>query len=38
MILNIARLEKQARKELQPKKAFELVQKINQLKQELKDS
>jgi hypothetical protein len=38
LILNIARLEKQARKELQPKKAFELVQKINQLKQELKDS
>lgn len=38
LILNIARLEKQARKELQPKKAFELVQKINQFKQELKDS
>ncbi|OCG61824.1 DUF4391 domain-containing protein [Gilliamella sp. GillExp13] len=38
LILNIARLEKKARKELQPKKAFELVQKINQLKQELKDS
>lgn len=38
LILNIARLEKQARKELQPKKVFELVQKINQLKQELKDS
>ena len=38
LILNIARLEKQARKELQPKKAFELVKKINQLKQELKDS
>ncbi|NUE66101.1 DUF4391 domain-containing protein [Snodgrassella sp. ESL0253] len=37
LILNIAHLEKQARKELQPKKAFELVQKINQLKQELKD-
>lgn len=31
----IARLEKQARKETQPKKKFELVQKINKLKAEV---
>ena len=31
----IAKLEKQARAEKQPKKKFELVQKINQFKKEL---
>lgn len=37
LVLGIKRLEKQARKELQPKKIFDLVQKINRLKKELED-
>ena len=35
ILKEIARLEAQARKEKQPKKKFELVQKINQLKQDI---
>ncbi|XKM13843.1 DUF4391 domain-containing protein [Orbaceae bacterium ac157xtp] len=37
LVLSIERLETQARKERQPKKTFELVQKINKLKKELED-
>lgn len=37
LVLGIERLEKLARKELQPKKTFELVQKINKLKKELEE-